>query len=55
MIKYKNGNFYISDNNSKFGTLVLVKGDQRIDLGHTVAVQFGKSVLSMTTRMVPPK
>ena len=37
-IKYKDGNFYISDNNSKFGTLVLVKGDQRLDLGHTLAV-----------------
>ncbi len=38
IIKFKDGDFYVSDNNSKFGTLVLAKENIRLNLCYTLAV-----------------
>jgi len=50
IIKYEKDGFYIQDNMSKFGTLVLVKGQLRLELEHTKAVQVGRSVVSFNVR-----
>ena len=45
-MKYEKGSFYIEDNNSKFGTLVLVKEPIPLSLGNNhVALQVGRTVL----------
>lgn len=38
IIKYKDNQFYIEDNSSKFGTLVLVKDSIPLEINHTKAV-----------------
>jgi pSer/pThr/pTyr-binding forkhead associated (FHA) protein len=52
LIKYseENGNFYLEDNLSKFGTLVLAKGSIDLEPEMTKAVQIGRSVISFTVK-----
>ena len=38
IIKYKEDGFYIEDNNSKFGTIALLKERLKLEEEHTVAV-----------------
>lgn len=44
------GRFYITDENSKFGTLVQVKRPLPLDLLEEVAVQVGRTVLGLTLK-----
>ena len=50
-IRYEKDSFFIEDNNSKFGTLVLVKAPIPLtkDIS-SLAVQIGRSVLSFTLK-----
>lgn len=50
IIKYKPEGFYIEDNKSKFGTLVLLKDTFPLQLEYTSAVQVGRTVVSFTVR-----
>jgi len=50
--------YYLEDNLSKFGTLVLAKQAIELDLDCTKAVQIGRSVISFTVKpcsMQPPQ
>lgn len=38
IIKYKKDGFYIEDNQSKFGTIVLLKNQLRLQEDHTMAI-----------------
>lgn len=49
-LSYKNGNFVLSDQNSKFGTLVLVKNDLSITFNEQKAVQVGRTVMNFEIR-----
>ena len=46
------GDFVVEDNNSKFGTIVLVKGQLPLVQENTYAVQVGRTVISYTVRNV---
>jgi hypothetical protein len=52
LVKYndQNGRFYLEDNLSKFGTLVLAKGEIELEPEMTKAVQIGRSVISFTVK-----
>jgi hypothetical protein len=50
IIKYKPDGFYIEDNRSKFGTLVLLKEPFPLRPEYTSAVQVGRTVISFTVR-----
>ena len=52
IIKCKNDGFYIEDNTSKFGTIVLLKDKLRLKAHHTMAVQVGRTVISFTIKYV---
>jgi hypothetical protein len=52
IIKSKTDGFYISDNLSKFGTIVLLKDKVRLQEDHTSAVQIGRSVVSFTIKTI---
>lgn len=56
LIKFnaETGRYYLEDNLSKFGTLVLAKGTIDLDLDMTKAVQIGRSVVSFTVKMYTP-
>jgi len=46
-ITYENGNFYLNDNSSKYGTLVLIQKDFYMDFTHnSIDLQVGRSILS---------
>lgn len=49
-IKFSNGKFYLQDNNSKFGTLVLLKSNPRLEFHKEVTVQIGRTVVSFEVR-----
>jgi hypothetical protein len=49
-LKYKDGNYYIEDNMSKFGTLVQVRAQIELEAHHTKAVQIGRSVISFNVK-----
>ena len=49
-LKYQEDGFYISDNKSKFGSLVLVRGRYHLQQDQTQAMQVGRSVVSFTLR-----
>jgi len=57
IIKYnqQNGRFYLEDNLSKFGTLVLAKGQIELEPEMTKAVQIGRSVISFTVKPYIPQ
>jgi hypothetical protein len=48
------GRFYLEDNLSKFGTLVLSKGSIKLEPEITKAVQIGRSVISFTVKQCAP-
>ncbi|CAD8068544.1 unnamed protein product [Paramecium sonneborni] len=50
IIKYSNSQFIIEDQQSKFGTLVLMKNPTQVsvDLNKTLAIQIGRSVLNFS-------
>lgn len=52
IIKCKPDGFYIEDNTSKFGTIVLLKQKLRLKAQHTMAVQVGRTVISFTIKYV---
>lgn len=52
IIKYKPDGFYIEDNRSKFGTLVLLKEPFTLRPEYTSAVQVGRTVISFTVRNI---
>ena len=52
IIKCKQDGFYIEDNTSKFGTIVLLKEKLRLKAAHTMAVQVGRTVISFTIKYV---
>ena len=52
IIKCKKDGFYIEDNLSKFGTIVLLKDKMRLAEDHTSAVQVGRSVISFTIKNI---
>jgi hypothetical protein len=54
ILKYQEGNFYIEDNLSKFGTLVLVRNQIEIEQNFTKAVQIGRTVISFTVKTISP-
>ena len=56
LVKYneQNGRFYLEDNLSKFGTLVLAKGQIELEPEMTKAVQIGRSVISFTVKPYQP-
>ena len=51
----ENGRFYLEDNLSKFGTLVLAKGSIELEPEMTKAVQIGRSVISFTVKPYVPQ
>lgn len=52
IIKCRKDGFYIEDNLSKFGTIVLLKEKLRLAEDHTMAVQVGRSVVSFTIKNI---
>ena len=52
IIKCKPDGFYIEDNTSKFGTIILLKDKLRLKASHTMAVQVGRTVISFTIKYV---
>lgn len=51
IIKFNSdGNFYVEDNQSKFGSLVLVRDTLKLEQEHTLAVQIGRTVVSFVVR-----
>lgn len=56
LVKYnsENGRFYLEDNLSKFGTLVLAKSSISLEPEMTKAVQIGRSVISFTVKPYQP-
>merc|ERR1712178_495299 len=52
IIKCKKDGFYIEDNTSKFGTIILLKDKLRLKAHHTMAVQVGRTVISFTIKYV---
>jgi pSer/pThr/pTyr-binding forkhead associated (FHA) protein len=56
LVKYnsENGKFYLEDNLSKFGTLVLSKENIELEPEMTKAVQIGRSVISFTVKPINP-
>lgn len=50
IIKCKQDGFYIEDNTSKFGTIILLKDKLRLQALHTMAVQVGRTVISFTIK-----
>lgn len=52
ILKYNEveGSYYLEDNLSKFGTLVLAKQAIELDVDQTKAVQIGRSVISFTVK-----
>jgi pSer/pThr/pTyr-binding forkhead associated (FHA) protein len=55
IIKYKADGFYIEDNISKFGTIVLIRDRLKLVEETTKAVQIGRTVVSFTVRRVDPE
>ena len=49
-IKMENGLFYLEDNNSKFGTLILVKGGLILNPDANLSVQIGRTVISFAIK-----
>jgi pSer/pThr/pTyr-binding forkhead associated (FHA) protein len=50
IIKYVDNNYYLEDNLSKFGTLVLLRDRIEIEQNATKAVQIGRTVVSFTVK-----
>lgn len=53
ILKYDSDHqFYLEDNLSKFGTLVLAKSAIELEIDQTVAVQIGRSVISFVVKPI---
>ena len=52
-IKYKDGRFTITDNNSKFGTLVLLRKKLKVEKNKKLALQFGRTVTTFSLQHSP--
>jgi len=51
LIKFVPGDgFYVEDNQSKFGTIVMLKERIEVKTNHTLAIQVGRTVVSFTAR-----
>ena len=50
MIKLRDGNFLLEDNNSKFGTLIKANDKIHIPSNNSVVVQTGRTVISMSIK-----
>ena len=50
MIRFKDGKFFLEDNFSKFGTLVLVKHRTNLLPGFNKAVQVGRTVINFSVK-----
>jgi hypothetical protein len=50
IIKFKEGRFYLEDNLSKFGTLVLVKNRTPLISNFNKAVQIGRTVINFSVK-----
>jgi len=48
-IKYENGQFVVVDNNSKFGTLILLRKDYKIEK-KKIALQIGRTVITFSLK-----
>jgi predicted component of type VI protein secretion system len=54
-IKFSNNSFYLQDEKSKFGTLVLIKSQLHLHTKHTqLSVQVGRSVVNFLVKKSPP-
>lgn len=53
VIRFKNDGFYLQDNMSKFGTLVLVRRRLHLSLAQTKAVQVGRTVINFQIKPLP--
>jgi hypothetical protein len=47
-IRYRDGDFILEDHSSKFGTLVVIKRPRPLDVGQSISVQIGRTVLQMS-------
>lgn len=47
-IRFHRGQFVLEDHNSKFGTLVAMKKPRALDIGNTISIQAGRTVLSLS-------
>lgn len=47
-IRFKDGAFLLEDHSSKFGTLVVIKKPRPIEVGTSMSVQIGRTVLQMS-------
>jgi pSer/pThr/pTyr-binding forkhead associated (FHA) protein len=50
IIKCKTDGFYIEDNTSKFGTIILIKDKLRLEVNHTAAIQVGRAVVTFCAK-----
>lgn len=50
IIKFKDGKFFLEDNLSKFGTLVLVKNKTPLIPNYNKAVQIGRTVINFSVK-----
>lgn len=46
-LRFRNGGVFLEDHGSKFGTLVRIKGRERLEVGRVISVQIGRSVFSI--------
>jgi hypothetical protein len=51
MIRFSDGKFILEDNNSKFGTLVSMKKPRLLDVGQSLSIQAGRTVLSISAAL----
>jgi pSer/pThr/pTyr-binding forkhead associated (FHA) protein len=51
ILKYHEGKFFLEDQKSKFGTLVLIRDYIKIEADITQAVQVGRSVISPLVKL----
>jgi pSer/pThr/pTyr-binding forkhead associated (FHA) protein len=54
-IKYEKNTFFLADNASKFGTLVLIRKQLKLSPIYLKAVQVGRSVINFAVKQCPAK
>lgn len=52
-ISFNRGAFTLEDNNSKFGTLVVMKKPRQLDANSPISIQMGRTVLSLSLQSPP--
>lgn len=53
-LMYKDGNFVIVDQRSKFGTLALHHGDMKLELDQPRTIQIGRTVVTIYPKLYAP-